>query len=356
MSFSIKYDDGRAVQRILVVGPAWVGDMVMAQSLYITLKQRHPDAIIDVVAPKWSQPLLARMPQVRKAYSLPVSHGKLQLGARWSLGRELRANEYDQAIIIPRSYKAALLPFVAKIPCRTGYKGEMRYGVINDMRPLDKAILTQTVQRYVSLGLPPGTSLPPPIPEPQLTVDSENRKRIVEKLGLDTDSKSKIVAFLPGAEYGSAKRWPPERYRTLAERLSKDGNQVWVFGSEKELSLGEQIAAGLSPGVRNLCGKTQLQDVIDLLSLATLSVSNDSGLMHVAAAVGINIIAIYGSTTPAYTPPLTSKACILYENLSCSPCFQRECPLGHTLCLKNIEVEQVLQAVGKMLTATVRID
>ena len=339
---------GNATRRILVVGPAWVGDMVMAQSLFMTLKQQHPHGIIDVVAPQWSEPLLARMPQVHRTYSLPVSHGKLQLRARWALGRRLRFNAYDQAIIIPRSYKAALLPFFARVPRRTGYKGEMRYGVINDMRPLDKSILTQTVQRYVSLGLPPTSPLPPPIPEPQLRIDVENQKHIVEKLGLNTESR--IIALLPGAEYGPSKRWPPERYRVLAQRLSDEGHQVWVFGSQKEQPLGEAITAGLTSGVINLCGKTALKDVIDLLSLVSTAVTNDSGLMHVAAAVGINIVAIYGSTTPAYTPPLTRKASILYQNLSCSPCFKRECPLGHGLCLKNIEVEQVMQVINKMLT------
>ena len=161
MTMDVTTPGGNATRRILVVGPAWVGDMVMAQSLFMTLKQQHPHGIIDVVAPQWSEPLLARMPQVHRTYSLPVSHGKLQLGARWALGRRLRFNEYDQAIIIPRSYKAALLPFFARVPRRTGYKGEMRYGVINDIRTLDKSILTQTVQRYVSLGLPPASPSPP---------------------------------------------------------------------------------------------------------------------------------------------------------------------------------------------------
>jgi heptosyltransferase-2 len=333
-------------KRILVVGPAWVGDMVMAQSLLITLIQQYPQALIDVVAPAWSKPLLARMPQVNAAFSLPVSHGKLQLRARWTLGKQLRGNHYTQAIVIPRSYKAALVPWFAKVPVRTGYKGESRYGVINDMRPLDKTQLSQTVQRYVALSLPENTSLPPPIPQPRLTVDAENRSRLVGKLGLST---SNVIALLPGAEYGPSKRWPVERYRELAHRLSTTGHQVWVFGSEKERSLGEDIIAGSAGNVVNLCGRTALVDVIDLLSLAKAVVTNDSGLMHVAAAVDSTIVAIYGSTTPQYTPPLTSKAQILYENLDCSPCFKRQCPLGHTLCLKNIEVERVMNVVTQII-------
>ena len=335
------------MNRILVMGPAWVGDMVMAQSLFITLKQNHPDVQIDVVAPEWSQPLLARMPQVNTALSLRVSHGKLQLRSRWSLGRQLRGNHYDQAIVIPRSYKAALVPWFAKIPVRTGYKGETRYGIINDMRALDKNILTQTVQRYVALGLPSEAELPPPIPEPALSVDVQARNQVAAKLGLDTSAK--IIALLPGAEYGPSKRWPIERFRDLAQRLSTTGHHVWVFGSAKEHAIGEQIVAGQSANVISLCGQTSIGNVIDLLSLTSAVVTNDSGLMHVAAAVGANIVAIYGSTTPDYTPPLTRKAEVLYENLSCSPCFKRECPLGHTLCLKNIDVERVLGVVIPML-------
>ncbi|WP_455212048.1 lipopolysaccharide heptosyltransferase II [Kaarinaea lacus] len=336
-----------ALNRILVVGPAWVGDMVMAQSLFKTIKKQHPQASIDVVAPNWSKPLLARMPEVNMAFSLPVSHGKLQWRARWALGKQLRRNQYDQAIVIPRSYKAALVPWFAKVPIRTGYKGESRYGVINDMRALDKKLLTQTVQRYVTLGLPSTASLPPPIPEPGLTIDPNNGVHIVEKLGLKVDTT--VIALLPGAEYGPSKRWPIERYRELADRLSAVGNQVWVFGSEKEQPIGEQIADGLSANVVSLCGRTTLEDVIDLLSLANVVVSNDSGLMHVAAAVDVNIVAIYGSTTPAYTPPLTPKARILYENLSCSPCFKRQCPLGHTMCLTNISVDRVMKVVSKLI-------
>jgi heptosyltransferase-2 len=336
-------------KRILVVGPAWVGDMVMAQSLFITLKRQYPEAHIDVVAPAWSKPLLGRMPQINTAFSLPVSHGKLQLRQRWILGKQLRSSHYHQAIIIPRSYKAALVPWFVKVPIRTGYKGESRYGIVNDIRPLDKTVLTQTVQRYVALGFPADASLPPPIPEPKLTVDTHNRDRLVNKLELN--DVSKVIALLPGAEYGPSKRWPIERYRELAQRLSAAGHPVWVFGSEKERSIGEQICTGPSGNVINLCGRTALEDVIDLLSLANAVVTNDSGLMHVAAAVGSHIVAIYGSTTPAYTPPLTTKAHVLYENLDCSPCFKRQCPLGHTLCLKNIKVERVMNAVNHIIEA-----
>ncbi len=321
-----------------MIGPAWVGDMVMAQSLFMTLKQQRGNHIIDVVAPGWSLPLLARMPEVHEGIPLPVQHGELGLGKRRALGHALRRQRYDQAIVLPRSYKAALVPWFARIPRRTGYRGEMRYGLINDIRPLDKDVLYRTVERFVALGLDGEVNTAPPIPQPHLAVDSHNQQICLEKLGLTTDKP--IIAMMPGAEYGPAKRWPTAYYAELARRLVEHGKQVWVFGSHKEASLGEAIAG--VPGIENLCGKTELVDVVDLLALCEHAVTNDSGLMHVAAASGARIIAIYGSSDPNYTPPLTDKAQIIYQNLDCSPCFERECPLGHTNCLNEIKPERIL--------------
>jgi heptosyltransferase-2 len=330
-------------QKILIVGPAWIGDMVMAQSLFITLKQRYPDCEIDVLAPAWSQALLARMPEVRAAIEMPLGHGEFGFSARRRLGIELRANRYDQAIVLPRSWKSALVPFFARIPQRTGYRGEFRYGLLNDIRPLDKNVLTQTVQRQVALGLAPDATLPPVIPQPTLRMEGVQRDWLLRVLNLYTDRP--IVALLPGAEYGPAKRWPVEYYAWLARRLVKDGYAIWVFGSEKEKPLGEIIVNGLGAEAVNLCGRTRLVDASDLLSLAQVAVTNDSGLMHVTAAMGVRVIAIYGSSSPDYTPPLTDKADIVYLRLECSPCFQRECPLGHTNCLKQITVEDIYRRI-----------
>jgi len=331
-------------QRILVVGPAWVGDMVMAQSLFMTLKQRNPDVNVDVLAPAWSLPLLSRMPEVNEAIALPVSHGELALGKRFRIGRQLRDNAYTQAIVIPRSYKAALVPFFAGIPQRTGYRGEMRYGIINDMHVLDKEVLTQTVQRQVALGLPENPNQPPAIPYPKLDIDKENQKRLLAELNL-TQEKA-IIGIMPGAEYGPAKQWPITYYQELAGNLIAAGYQVWVFGTDKERAIGEQIVrAGV--GVTNLCGKTQLEDVVELVALCSSVVSNDSGLMHVACATGSRVIAIYGSTTPQYTPPLTENKEIIYHKLKCSPCFKRKCPLTHTNCLGDISPMEVLGNVLK---------
>jgi heptosyltransferase-2 len=325
-------------ERILVVGPAWVGDMVMTQSLFITLIQAYPDVIIDVLAPAWSLPLLSRMPQVNEAIALPVRHGQLALATRFRVGRQLRQKGYTRAIVIPRSLKAALVPFFASIPIRTGYRGEMRYGVINDMRVLDKGRLTQTVQRQVALGLPATALQPLTIPYPQLQIDEHNQKRLLGELDLNLDKP--IIGLMPGAEYGPAKQWPIAYYQELAEKLTTAGNQVWVFGSEKERAIGTQIGQA-GKGVFNLCGKTDLVDVIDLIALCDNVVSNDSGLMHIACATGTKVIAIYGSSDPAYTPPLSKQAQVIYQGLECSPCFERECPFGHYRCLKEIKVNKL---------------
>jgi len=329
-------------ERILVIGPAWVGDMVMAQSLFLTLKQTFPDVTIDVLAPAWSLPLLSRMPQVNEAIVLPVSHGQLALAARFRIGRQLRHRGYTRAIVIPRSFKAALVPFFAGIPVRTGYRGEMRYSVINDMRALDKEVLTQTVQRQVALGLPRTAEQPPAIPYPQLEIDEHNQKRILSELGLHLDKP--IIGLMPGAEYGPAKQWPIAYYQELAGKLIVAGYQVWVFGSEKERAIGEQIEQA-GKGVFNLCGKTHLIDVIDLIALCDSVVSNDSGLMHIACATGTKVIAIYGSSDPAYTPPLSNRAQVIYMGLECSPCFKRECPFGHYRCLKEVKVNKLANQI-----------
>ena len=326
--------------RILVVGPAWVGDMVMAQSLFMTLKQRSPDATIDVLAPAWSRPLLSRMPEVSSAVTLPLEHGQLGWGVRRRLGTTIYGR-YGRAIVLPRSWKSALVPAFANIPIRTGYRGEFRYGLINDMRKLDKQKLSQTVQRYVALGLDKHAPQPPAIPEPRLRVDADNQRMHMDINRLNLDKP--VVALLPGAEYGPAKRWPVERFAELAKRLKAAGKQVWVFGSAKENELGDAIvrAAG-EKDVANLCGATKLIDAVDLLALAECAVTNDSGLMHIAGAVGVRLVALYGSSSPDYTPPLTTKADVVYLRLECSPCFERECPLKHFNCMMQIPVEDVL--------------
>lgn len=333
-----------APQRILVVGPSWVGDMVMAQSLFMTLQAQHPGVQIDVLAPPWSLPILQRMPQVRQGIAMPLGHGQFGLRTRWQLGRQLAKPGYDQAIVLPGSLKSALVPWFAGIPVRTGYTGEMRLGLLNDRRPLDKQALPMTVQRFVALGHTPHPMQAPEVPSPQLAADAENATRTLARLGLNLDRP--VVAFMPGAEYGPAKQWPAPHFAQLAKDLTARGQQVWILGSAKDRDVGASIAeAAATSHVHNLCGQTALGDVVDLLSLCAAAVSNDSGLMHVAAALGKPMAALYGSSDPGHTPPLSPQARVIYLGLDCSPCFERQCPLGHTRCLNDILPEQVLQVL-----------
>lgn len=328
------------VRRILVVGPSWVGDMVMAQSLFMALKAADPAVEIDVLAPGWSLPILARMPEIRRGIAMPLGHGEFGLSQRWQLGRSLARERYDQAIVLPGSLKSALVPWFAGIPRRTGFRGEMRYGLLNDIRSLDKQRLPMTVQRFVALVLPADAAQPPATPVPRLRADPANFLRLRQQFGLLADRPA--VAFMPGAEYGPAKQWPLRHYGELARRLVALGQQVWVLGSAKDRPAGDEIVALGGAGVFNLCGSTELADAVDLLDAAAAAVSNDSGLMHVAAALDKPLVAIYGSSTPHHTPPLSDKAQSLYLGLECSPCFKRTCPLGHTRCLTEIEPQQVL--------------
>ncbi len=332
-------------RRYLIVGPSWVGDMVMAQSLFITLKNLYPDCLIDVIAPEWSLPVLERMPQVHEGISLPVSHGEFSLLKRIKKGRMLRDNNYSHAIVLPRSWKSALVPFFAQAKIRTGYRGEMRNGLLNDIRKLDKQMLEQTVQRYVAHAYDGKIDNPPAIPFPVLNTNTANRDTLLGTLNITLDRP--VICMMPGAEYGPAKQWPVSYYSELAEKLIASGYQVWVLGSAKESALGEEIAGDKGDSGFNLCGKTQLVDVVDLLSCAKHVVTNDSGLMHMAAAVGITVHVIYGSSTPDYTPPLTGqeKLNVHYKYLECSPCFKRVCPLGHTDCLKSITVDEIYNKV-----------
>ena len=330
-------------RRYLIVGPSWVGDMVMAQSLFITLKQQYPDCLIDVIAPEWSLPILERMPQVNKGIALAIGHGEFSLLSRIKKGLSLRKHGYTHSIVIPRSWKSALVPYFANAVVRTGYRGEMRYGLLNDMRRLDKNILKQTVQRYVAHAYNKELAQAPEIPFPELAVDANNHDRLIEKFSLDLSRP--IIAMMPGAEYGPAKQWPEKYYKELAALLIEKGYQVWMMGSAKEKILAGSIIDGLGLHAISLCGRTELVDTVDLFSCAEQVVSNDSGLMHVAAAVGVKLNVIYGSSTPDYTPPLSDKAIIHYRGLDCSPCFKRTCPLEHLNCLTSIDVNQVLMKI-----------
>jgi heptosyltransferase-2 len=329
--------------KILVVGPAWVGDMVMAQSLFITLKNAQPDCQIDVLAPAWSFSLLERMPEITRAIAMPLTHGQFGLMDRYHLGRQLRSEGYDQSIVLPNSWKSALIPYFASIPVRIGYLGECRWGLLNDARKLDKTLLTMTVQRFVALGLPKSVQLPPEYPIPGLVINKTQQNAVIEKFNLTPSEK--ILALCPGAEYGPAKRWPATYYAEVARRKTGQGWQVWLFGSDKDKEAAAQINSEVSGGCIDFTGRTSLAEAVDLISLVSTVVTNDSGLMHVAAALDKKLIALYGSSDPNFTPPLNAKAKIIFLNLDCAPCFKRECPLDHTKCLVDIKPEQVLDII-----------
>ncbi len=331
---------------MLVVGPAWVGDMVMAQSLFMRLRQLRPQCEIDVLAPAWSLPLLSRMPEVRSGIEMPLGHGAFGFGARRALGYSLRQKNYTQAILLPNSWKSALTPFFASIPRRTGFRGEMRYGLLNDFRVLDESLLKTTVQRFVALAEESNVREAPSIAAPRFKVDVSQRESLMRRLKLDASKPA--VALMPGAEYGPAKQWPAGHFGALAKQLHKQGIACWVFGSKKERELGEFIRIESGHAAVNLCGQTSLTDVIDLVSGCRAAVSNDSGLMHIAAASGVPVAAIYGSSSPEHTPPLTDRKAIHWLHLSCAPCFERTCPLGHTNCLKQIAPEAVIGSLRRL--------
>ena len=323
---------------ILVIGPRWVGDMVMAQCLFSALKERHPNAAIDVLAPAWAAPLVKRMPELRQQIDFPLKPGALEFTIRRRFGRLLRGR-YDMAYVLPGSWKSALIPFFARIPRRFGHLREMRYGLLTDIVPLPDAVKRRTAQAY--FGLAQGGHFRPP----RLTVDADNQKELLIRFGLQP---GKFVAMMPGAEFGPAKRWPSESYAGLAREMMAKGFKVALFGSKNDRDVTADISA-LAPGVVDLAGKTRLEDAIDLIAAARLAVSNDSGLMHVAAAVGTPVVAVYGSTSPENTPPLAEQRELIWLHLSCSPCHQKVCPLGHLNCLKTLDVAKVAAAADRLL-------
>jgi heptosyltransferase-2 len=333
--------------RILIVAPAWIGDMVTAQSLVAELKRRQPEAVIDLLAPPWTAPLGERMPGVARTILIDTEHGRFDLPMRFRFGRSLRREAYDRAIVLPSSLKSTFIPFFAGIPRRTGYVGEWRYGLLNDARPLDKEKLKRTVDRIVALAGKPDEALPE-ISPPVIATNAGGARALAERLGLPLDRP--VVALCPGAEYGPAKQWPAPHFAALADILARQGVQSWIFGSLKDVALGETIRSlavarnGRSAPV-NLAGRTTLLDAVDLMSLAAGVATNDSGLMHVAAAIGRPIVALYGSTTPELTPPLGPVVSIVERTLPCRPCSKRVCPLGHLNCLNLIAAADVAALV-----------
>jgi heptosyltransferase-2 len=334
------------VPRVLVVAPSWIGDTLLAQPLFARLHQKLPGLKLDALAPAWTAPVLARMPQIDEVIESPFAHGELKLLDRWRLGRQIRSVRYDQAIILPNSFKSALVPWFADIPLRVGFLGESRYGVLNIRHRLDAEALPLMAERYAKLAEAPESPPVRPLRAVRLEVNQANLVISLSRLGL---SRSRpIAALCPGAEYGPAKRWPTRHFAALAGALAGRGFSVWLIGSARDKQVADEIAAQGNKAVLNLCGRTDLGAAIDLMSLASVVISNDSGLMHVASALGRPLVALYGSSSAEHTPPLAPDAKIVKIDIECSPCFARECPLGHFRCMNDLRPDLVLAAVDTL--------
>ena len=321
--------------RSLVIAPQWIGDAVMTEPLMRRLAARGERIVVGALP--WVAPVYRAMPQVAEVIEFPFQHGGLQFKARRSIARQVEGR-FDNAYILPNSLKSALLPFLAGIPRRIGYFGEARVGLLTHRlkNPKNKPPM---VAFYSALSGEGGLELD----RPKLDLDAAGVDAAVTALGF---SRGAYVVLSPGAEYGPAKRWPSAHFAGLARELDVP---CVLLGSGKESPLCEEIAAQAPGKCVNLAGKTSLTQAFALIAAARHVVSNDSGLMHVAAAFGVPQVAVFGSSSPLHTPPLNDLAQVIWLKddpayqppLDCAPCFARECPLGHTRCLKDILPERV---------------
>jgi heptosyltransferase-2 len=353
--------------RAVVIAPQWIGDAVMSEPLIATLAGRGEH--VSVAALPWVAPVYRAMASVAAVESLPFAHGRLDWSARRALARQWRGR-FDVAYVLPNSLKAALLPWLARVPLRVGYLGEQRRLLLNRRlanppgRPPMVAFYRALAQAAQGAHAD-APAVPAPVAEhdqpwhgphadapgadaaPRLALASDRVARLLAQRGLAPRS---YVAMAPGAEFGPAKCWPAEHFADLARRLHADrGLTVVLLGSPKEAELAARIARLAGPGCLALAGSTDLDEAMALIAGAAGLVSNDSGLMHVAAAFGLPQVAVFGSSSPEHTPPLNARARVLWLKheigLACSPCFERTCRYGHTRCLVDIGPERVRLAL-----------
>lgn len=340
----------QGVPRTLVISPNWIGDAVMAQPLLRLLHDKHPERPIDVMAPAWVAPVWRAMREVDTVLEAPFRHGALQWRERREYAKMLRQRGYADAYVLPNTLKFALIPWLAGIPKRVGYKGEMRYGLLNVIHHDNKDAPRPMVSFYAALANPPAKEVPLPaaLPRPALHVPDEKISQVSARVGLHMDRP--LVLFAPGAEFGSAKRWPTSHFAELAKTIQRErGNvQIALMGSGKDKDVCDEIVAA-APGVRNLAGVTALDEAVALIAMASAMVSNDSGLLHIASALNRPIVAIYGPTDPLHAPPFSDVAKSLYLALECAPCRQRECPLGHHRCMREISAGMVWEPLSAMI-------
>ena len=332
--------------KILIIAPSWVGDLVMAQSLFKLLKQQNSFTQIHVAVNEYLIPLVQRMPEVEKILILPFKHGEFGFCKRINFAKKIKVEQYDQAIVLPNSWKSALIPFLAKINLRTGWRGEMRYLLLNDLRILKPKQLPLMVERFIALGLPKDKKIPTAYSLPQLETTSLFVEQTLNKLHV-VQAEKPILAFCPGAEYGPAKRWPTNYFAKVAQTKAKEGWDVWLLGGKKDQDIAMTIQKESGNSCIDLSGKTNLGEVIDLLSMSTFVVTNDTGLMHIAAALDKPMIAIYGSSSPSFTPPLSNNAKIISLNLECSPCFARICPQNDFKCMRDLTPEMIIKFINR---------
>ena len=337
-------------ERILVISPNWIGDAVMAQPLLARLKEQHPERPIDVLAPPAVAAVWRAVLEVDTVLETPFRHKALQLRERWKYAQVLRARGYGEAYVLPNTLKYALIPWLAGIPKRVGYKGEMRYGLVNVMH-FDEQPPRPMVPFYAALANAPHAPLSPS-PRPRLAVPDERIAAACARLGIAGDAT--LVAFAPGAEFGQAKRWPPRHFAALARAIVEQdpAARIVLLGSPKDRATCDEVlalAGDAAPRMLNLAGQTRLDEAIAVIARCAAMVANDSGLLHIASSLNRPVIALYGPTDPDHAPPFSDIARSLSLRLDCSPCRQRECPLGHHDCMEKMEAPLVWRALEPVL-------
>ena len=325
-------------QKLLIIPQNWLGDIVMSQTLLKKIKSDNPKTSIDILVNSSLKNLVERMPEINKVIILDCNHRELGLFKRLRLAKEIKKSSYDRSIVLSRSLKSSLIPYFAKIPIRTGELGELRYLLINDLKEFSKESRRKTASRYISMYSDNNEELSENY-YPSLDSNSENIKNLSEKYDLKKDKK--VIIFAPGAAFGPSKMWPVNKFRELGKKLNNDF-KILILRSNNEKSIGIDIFT--NKNMVNLCGKTSIADAVDLMHISKFCVSNDSGLMHLAAATNTKSISIYGSTSPDFTPPLTKNKDIHYKGMSCSPCFEKKCKYGHYNCLVDIHSDDVFKS------------
>ena len=339
--------------RTLVISPNWIGDAVMAEPLLQLLRRQQPQRAIDVLAPAWVAPVWRAMAAVDTVIEAPFRHGALQLAERWAFAGQLRERGYADAYVLPNTLKFALIPWLAGIPQRVGYRGEMRYGLLNVMHHNDKKAPRAMVAFYAALAAAPSAAYAPvsDLPKPVLSVTATQISSVMAENGLRDNAP--VVIFAPGSEFGSAKRWPTGHFAALAALIhrAQPKAQIVLLGSAKDRAVCEEIVAS-APAVVNLAGVTSLTQAIALIAQSQAVVSNDSGLLHIASALNRPLVAIYGPTDPDHAPPFSDVAASISLRLACAPCRQRECPLGHHDCMQKITAEMVWRPLSASIVAS----